>query len=475
MVEKTTVFQMHGDRVASVEVVAGRMTGAKMLLSSGTFVIGRETDADLQLTDEPGVSRIHAKIVAERDRYRLVDNESRNGTLLNGAAVQSELLFDGDVIDIAQCRIVFRQLGGGAMRRPASAPSVSSPGAAGPSLGAPVVSVINAASLARPPTSTTPASSSKKAGRRVVLVAMTMTLLGLGAVGVFVWLRGSSSDDVAAAPTAAPTAAPPTGVANGSDAAAAVTGPATTPSTSPPAPPVDATAPPTPAQNPTVAATGGNVVDAGPATATTTGTAAADADAGGPPFVAVTSENHAEILRATERGRVQSTPVSVGAAVKSGDVLVVLAGEGGNPADLATRRESIAALEAIADGNEAATRQLATERAQLRALLSKVTPKKLVASTAGTLAALDVKVGDTVRQAQVFGRIETDAVLVRGRVAVDVAASLATGAPCELKLESGARARGTLKDKVDRGGGEVELVVSASDAEKVTGLRCPAP
>jgi biotin carboxyl carrier protein len=205
--------------------------------------------------------------------------------------------------------------------------------------------------------------------------------------------------------------------------------------------------------------------------ATPTATSANDA-----PFVEVTSENHAEVLRSAYRGRVQAIPAAVGARVKVGDVVVVLAEEAGNAADIATRRESISALEGIADGNEAASRQLAVEKSELKALLSKAPQKKLLSPVAGMLAALDVKVGESVRQAQVIGRIQGDDVVVRARVAADVAAGVPAGATCELKTKSSALAKGTLKEKVDRGAGQFELVVDAGQNTDVTGLRClPAP
>ena len=440
MVEKTTVVQVLGDRIASVEVVAGRAAGTKMMLSAGTFVIGREGDADLQLGDEPGVSRVHAKIVAERDRYRLFDNESRNGTILNGTPIRSEVLNDGDVIDIAQCRIVFRQLGGPPRPTASPPPPPALSDAPTPVFAAPATSRFAppppasapqagfaAAPLAAPAPAAVTTSSS---GRRVVAITFGVTVVVLGVGAAVAWFAVNQAPRHAALPTST---TPPATTQN------APTTPATTP-------PPSTTTPP-------------------PPTTTTTPEAA---------FVAVTSENHAEVLRARERGRVQALPVAVGAHVKPGDVLVVLAGEAGNAADLATRRESIAALEGIADGNEAASRQLATEKAELKALLAKAPQKKLLAPADGTLAALDVKIGESVRQAQVFGRIDGDAVVVRARVGADVAAPLSTGAVCELRTSAGSTAKGTLKEKVDRGAGQFELVVDAGDTKDVTGLRCPS-
>jgi biotin carboxyl carrier protein len=418
MVEKTSVVQMMGDRIASIEVIAGQHVGTKLIVSAGTFVIGRDAEADLQLANEPGVSRLHAKIVAERDRFRLVDNESRNGTLLNGAPARSELLYDGDLIDIAQCRILFRHMGGERRPPPSPTPVVQ----AQPSVVAPSWSPPPAMGYAP---SMAPAPAADTSGRGIVIGTMIVTIVFVLGGGVIAWLLADrSSGSPPTTPTAPPVVAAPV--------------------PAPPPPPV-APPPPPPPPEPT-----------------------------GPVFVEVKSENTTEILRATERGRVQSTPTAVGASVSVGDVLLVLAGEVGNAADLATRRESIAALESIAEGNEAAAKQLATEKAELRALMSKAPPKRVLAAAAGTLVALDVKIGETVRQGQVIGRLETDAAVLRASVTAAQTAGVHAGTICDLRTEASGQAKGTIRDVVDRGAGAFEWVIDAGTTQKVTGVRCPS-
>jgi biotin carboxyl carrier protein len=416
MVEKTSVVQMMGDRIASIEVIAGQHVGTKLIVSAGTFVIGRDAEADLHLANEPGVSRLHAKIVVERDRFRLVDNESRNGTLLNGAPARSELLYDGDLIDIAQCRILFRHLGG--ERRPPSSPPApivpTLPPVASPSWTAPPA-VSYAPTMA-------PAPAADTSGRGIVIGTMIVTIVFVLGGGVIAWLLADRSNGATTtAATAPPVVAAPV-----------------------PAPPPEA---PTPAPPP---------------------------EPTGPVFVSVKSENTTEILRATERGRVQGTPTAVGANVSVGDVLLVLAGEVGNAADLATRRESIAALESIAEGNEAASKQLATEKAELRALMNKAPPKKVLAAAAGTLVALDVKVGETVRQGQVIGRLETKAAVLRASVTAAQTAGVQAGTSCDLRTEGSGLAKGTIREVVDRGAGAFEWVIDAGTTQQATAVRCPS-
>ncbi|MGQ9898482.1 MAG: adenylate/guanylate cyclase domain-containing protein [Acidobacteriota bacterium] len=73
------------------------------------LVIGRATSSDVIVLDERA-SRSHARIEAlPGGHYRLVDLESRNGTLLNGELVTQPIsLKDGDTIGIGHHTLVFR-------------------------------------------------------------------------------------------------------------------------------------------------------------------------------------------------------------------------------------------------------------------------------------------------------------------------------------------------------------------------------
>jgi pSer/pThr/pTyr-binding forkhead associated (FHA) protein len=55
------------------------------------FLIGRHSDSDLQIQDSR-VSRVHARIFFEGNRWRVKDMESANGTYLEGVRVQEALL-----------------------------------------------------------------------------------------------------------------------------------------------------------------------------------------------------------------------------------------------------------------------------------------------------------------------------------------------------------------------------------------------
>lgn len=65
------------------------------------LVVGRDPDADVHLPDRQ-VSRRHAIIRREADRYVIVDLDSKNGTWVNGQPVGAQrALRDGDELSIA--------------------------------------------------------------------------------------------------------------------------------------------------------------------------------------------------------------------------------------------------------------------------------------------------------------------------------------------------------------------------------------
>jgi FHA domain/Domain of unknown function (DUF1707) len=71
------------------------------------YVLGRHPDCDLVLGDD-SVSRRHASITREGDRWLIVDLGSRNGTHVNGWRVTEANVFDGDALVLGRTRLVFR-------------------------------------------------------------------------------------------------------------------------------------------------------------------------------------------------------------------------------------------------------------------------------------------------------------------------------------------------------------------------------
>jgi len=69
-------------------------------------VIGRVEENDLVI-EHRSVSRSHAKIVREANRYRIVDLKSANGILVNGLEVESHILRPGDVLELGRVKLRF--------------------------------------------------------------------------------------------------------------------------------------------------------------------------------------------------------------------------------------------------------------------------------------------------------------------------------------------------------------------------------
>jgi two-component system cell cycle response regulator len=81
-------------------VIAGSRLGEVVRLGGGEIIIGRATQATVQV-QEQGVSRRHARLTVERGRVFLEDLGSSNGTMINGQRVtERTLVKDGDKIQV---------------------------------------------------------------------------------------------------------------------------------------------------------------------------------------------------------------------------------------------------------------------------------------------------------------------------------------------------------------------------------------
>ena len=77
---------------------------------TGSTVIGRGAEADVQLTDT-SVSRRHAEVRVLGDTVEVHDLGSTNGTWVNGRRVQTASLRDGDRITVGTTDLVLRTAG----------------------------------------------------------------------------------------------------------------------------------------------------------------------------------------------------------------------------------------------------------------------------------------------------------------------------------------------------------------------------
>jgi len=83
-------------------------TNRRFELRQGSNLVGRGTDADLQLLDQ-GVSRRHLDVQFDGSFATVYDLGSTNGTSVNGHEVKSQLLRHGDVVRLGHTRLVYQQ------------------------------------------------------------------------------------------------------------------------------------------------------------------------------------------------------------------------------------------------------------------------------------------------------------------------------------------------------------------------------
>jgi pSer/pThr/pTyr-binding forkhead associated (FHA) protein len=75
-------------------------------LTKTVTTLGRQFENDIVFHDE-FLSRFHAEIVHEQDRYVLYDKESTSGTFVNGRRVDRCVLSSGDLISLANIYVMF--------------------------------------------------------------------------------------------------------------------------------------------------------------------------------------------------------------------------------------------------------------------------------------------------------------------------------------------------------------------------------
>lgn len=81
-------------------------SGDRFTLTESIITIGRHPESNMVLAD-PNVSRNHAEIRPQGDRYQVVDLGSTNGTRVNGVRIDKQTLQDGDEITFGNTRMRF--------------------------------------------------------------------------------------------------------------------------------------------------------------------------------------------------------------------------------------------------------------------------------------------------------------------------------------------------------------------------------
>ncbi len=456
--EKTVMFALPNLVSGQLACVAGTAAGRSWDLSAGTFTIGRLDEHDMCLATEPGISKTHAKIIGQGDRYLIVDCESRNGTLLNGELIQKADLYDGDEIRICGCVLRFTQKGGPARPRRVSAPAPdNAPTAAFVQPSASMAPMPAAPSM--PPMAMPVVVQAPPTGR--VLVSYYLgglvgsLLLGGAASAALIAQAPPPADPIAApvvetvaaptAPTPAPTpAAPPPETPPADDAAAKVD---------------DAKADVVKVEDGAAVAVEGAdakgddsadavddeddaVEDVAAASAAATSKPrrrVSNQNVSGP-FAASVDPGKSEVLRSKTGGRVK-TALSEGATVQKGTVIVTFE-SGADAAEIATLQDRIASLEAVE--SDEAKRDLKAAKAKLAALEGGQNAAPVVATVDGTLKGMTASVGSVVKAGESIAKVVDADVAARVRVTVARGTRARSGQKVMMNLKSGGSLSGTV-------------------------------
>jgi hypothetical protein len=114
---------------AWLRVESGFRPGRQLILSRQEFTIGRAESCDLGLFGDPGVERVHARILRKGDGFVLADADTAKGTFVNDERIDGETpLSSGDHIRIGSNVLSFgerqrRQAGGWLSSAPTRSPA----------------------------------------------------------------------------------------------------------------------------------------------------------------------------------------------------------------------------------------------------------------------------------------------------------------------------------------------------------------
>jgi general secretion pathway protein A len=95
--------------LAKLEVLLHDQLVGEFMLPSGRAIIGRTPDNDVQIRSK-FISRHHAQIVSERTQSVIEDLNSTNGVFIRSERVKHHTLADGDIIQLGEHKLLYRDL-----------------------------------------------------------------------------------------------------------------------------------------------------------------------------------------------------------------------------------------------------------------------------------------------------------------------------------------------------------------------------
>jgi pSer/pThr/pTyr-binding forkhead associated (FHA) protein len=98
---------------AELYVLRGKQDGKTFRLDRAhSYSVGRRSHNDITLLDK-SVSRTHCVLEFDGKHFWVVDQDSHNGTYVNGRRIHRVLLYDGDHLTVGKVELKFRSTGNG--------------------------------------------------------------------------------------------------------------------------------------------------------------------------------------------------------------------------------------------------------------------------------------------------------------------------------------------------------------------------
>lgn len=100
------------DQVTSIEVAQCQLHTRRGPETTWTFIkesisLGNDPNGDVVLLDDDTVSRLHCRIFQTSGGYRIVDNDSTNGTWVDGTRIKEAFLRDGANVGVGRTELLF--------------------------------------------------------------------------------------------------------------------------------------------------------------------------------------------------------------------------------------------------------------------------------------------------------------------------------------------------------------------------------
>jgi len=109
--ESTGRFADAAGHVGRLEILYQDKLVAEFRLPKGRAIIGRTSDNDVQIQSR-FVSRHHAQVVSDQAQSVVEDLNSTNGVFIRSQRVKQQVLSDGDIIQIGEHKLLYRDMRG---------------------------------------------------------------------------------------------------------------------------------------------------------------------------------------------------------------------------------------------------------------------------------------------------------------------------------------------------------------------------